>query len=265
MTATILYDTWQNQPALITAAVFSEGPDPDLPATNVLDYSTFSVGSGDSTDEFLAIDYTLSAPATLDSFGVAGHNLPVGTQIYAVDNTDPLARVTLGGTDPTTSTGPILLPINWNTEGPRTVSDWRILFVSPQAGSPFNIQIGSLFCGTATPLPEGITAPSTPPPLGRKATLLPSIASKGSNFLGSHVQRLGWQFDIRQKLVDPAWVQANWLPMVRHVEQLPFFYLWDDAYPEDAVYAWTNSIIPPSYTDPSYMQWGMKCSGLHIP
>ncbi len=76
---------------------------------------------------------------------------------------------------------------------------------------------------------------------------------------------MGWSFTIKQDQVSPDWIRQFWPALVRHIEARPFFYRWDDDYPEDTVYAWVDGkVSPPRYSSPLYMSFEIKCRGLHV-
>jgi hypothetical protein len=77
--------------------------------------------------------------------------------------------------------------------------------------------------------------------------------------------RSGWGFSISQDYVDPDWVRDEWPALVRHIEQLPFFYSWDnERFPEDSVFAWIERKPGiPHYTNPIFMAWSLQCRGIH--
>lgn len=259
MTATIGYDTAQNTPGLITVFESTEAGDAEYPISNMLDYTTNTIGRILSpADDFFTIQVETSAPILANYIGVAEHNLPIGTKARFTDRTSG-SSVTLGAVD-VVNQGPLLLAF----ENQTTTANFRIGFELP-GGAGLAVNIGSLFFGVRTDLPEPIPTPYRPPPLGRDTKLYPSIAAKGSNFLGSYVERVGWDFSIEQKLVDPQWIDSNWIQMARHFEALPFFFAWDIDQPEDTVYGWTTSINAPRYTNPVHMGWSVKCRGLHVP
>ena len=256
--AIIAYDTFQNTPGLITEfSTFHQG-DAGLPVENMIDYATHTQGqlieSGASFGP--VVNWILSASTPANYIGIAAHTIPDGTIISILDFSSG-SLVTLGQVI-TVGTGPQLLkfPATYQTDY------YRIRIEVPDNTV---INIGSMFLGRALDLPMGIQAPYSPPPLNRDTVLYPSTPNKGSNYLGGHVQRTQWRFDIQQNNLEPAWVNANWLPLARHIEQRPFFYLWDTNRPQDAVYGWVSSkVAPPAYTSALRMAFNLSCSGLHV-
>lgn len=256
MTAIIAYDTFQNTEGLVTSFTTPDPGDPGLPVTNMLDYATHTLGQVQQNGASSArVEFELSNAATMDYVGIAGHNLPDNTKINIADMTtgSPVFLESVF----TVGTGPQLLPLATSYN----LSDYRIAFEGT-SGQVTNI--GSLFAGRLLTLPMGLQAPYTPPPLGRDVVTYPSTPNKGANFLASHVQRVGWAFQLQQNNLTPEWVNLNWLPLARHMEQRPFFYLWDTTLPADAVYGWVDGKIPPpSYTSALRMAFSVNCRGLH--
>lgn len=260
MSAIIGYDTAQNTPGLITSFDLTAGTDPDYPVTNMLDYSTNTVGRILSpTNDFFNVDVETSQNVVTNYVGIAGHNIPIGSTVRVYDNPGGVPGAILFQAD-IMGVGPQLL-LDANNIG---VDEFRISIEIP-GGAGGTVDIGSLFFGARSTLQTGLTAPMGVPKFGRKTKMTPNVLAKGAEFLGAHVQRIGWEFKITQTHNTPDFLEFGWLPMARHLEQRPFFYLWDDAQPNEAVYAWANKISPPRYTDPLYMAWSLDCSGLHVP
>ena len=259
MTAYIGYDAIGADPARQTNITASSAfLYPDNPIENLLDYSTYTIakfGSIDSAAEAdIGVDF--NGQQTVQYIGIMQHNLPVGSTVEVKRSSLEPAIASF----PVTHTGPLLFILS------EAYRDTFMLlrFLAPGGANPGTVSIGVLMYGELLPLPEGLPAPYTPPPLERDTDTYSSISGTG-NFLQSHVQRTGWQFSIIQQNVDPDWVRANWPALVFHAERYPFFYSWDqESYPEDCMYGWVSrKVKPPVYQNPLYMSWSMSCRGLH--
>jgi len=140
-----------------------------------------------------------------------------------------------------------------------TATGVRITILSPTA-----LELAVVYAGRILELPESITATFTPPPLGRVSALDPVVSNTG-HYMGTLRRREGWRFQIAQKNVEPAWMAAEWLPMITTMEVWPFFFSWaHETAPADTVFGWLDGKqTPPSYSNPIFMGWQLKCRGLH--
>ena len=128
-----------------------------------------------------------------------------------------------------------------------------------------DVSISILSFGKVLNLPEGIAPSYTPPPLAINATIENNI-TMGGNFIGRSLTLEQYDFVIKQDNLSPDWVRANWLELLRYTQAKPFFYLWDDTYPEDMVYCWTKGdITPPIYDNQCYMSFSFECNGFIEP
>lgn len=252
MSAVLGYDTVQNDRGNLFATLSNNPGDPAYPVDNIWDYNTYTIHQF-AVAATVSFQWLLNTAKQIDYIGFAGHTIPPGTEIRLLEGG---AGGTVLETWTTSGDGPQLLIASQTHTSSFTG-------VEIDAGGA-QVVIGSFFIGRRSDLPMGLEAPYTPPHLGREVLNYPNQTQKGANFLGGHIQRQGWQFTVEQNHVDPDWIDANWLPLVQHVERWPFFYLWDDTRPQDAVYAWVDGRIRnPRYTTPVHMQWSLPCRGLH--
>ena len=232
-----------------------------FPVENMLDYSTYTVGrfgSDQSASDFIQyLTAVFNGNQTIEYIAIMQHDLPFGATVGVGPNVFPPAPVE---TFTVNTQGPLLFKLATPFTDTGAVFDFR----PPGGGNIGTVDIGVIMYGTLLPLPEGMEAPYTPPPMGRSTVTYPSTSGTG-NFLQSHVERVGWDFTINQRNVDPTWMNTHWPALVEHVERYPFFYSWDhEGRPEDCMYGWiARSVKPPRYQNPLYMAWSMTCRGLH--
>lgn len=253
MTAYIGYDTIPPNPERVASQSVND-PDTEYPLVNMLDYATHTQCRwlSQAGDNIYSYTCTYAGTEFVDYIGLGVHNLPDGATVNVKNAAGTLHEVlTIVGT------GPQLLKL----DTPLNDTGLTIEFVNTTG----IMAISVLMFGRVLALPEDIGAPATPPPFGRDTTTYPSVSEKG-NFLGSHVVRVGWAFQIRQENVDPDWVYANWPALVHHVETYPFFYSWRlESEPGDAVFCWVHKQPgQPRYSNPIYMAWALSCRGMHV-
>ena len=253
MTSYIAYDNINADPNRQFSAG-STSPTVDYPIANLQDYSTYTLAKfGLATDPNTYFTAVFKSTMVIDYIGIMGHNLPLGTTIEVATNAGAVHE-----TLTVEHAGPLLLLL----ATPYSSDGLKLTFAGPGLSE---VTISVLMYGEVTALPEGMTEGFTPPPMGRESTSYPATSGTGQ-YLAGHLERVGWGFKISQRNVVPAWMDANWLPMVFHVERSPFFFSWDhEAKPEDAMYAWVaKRVTPPSYQNPLYLTWSLNCRGLHI-
>ncbi len=122
--------------------------------------------------------------------------------------------------------------------------------------------IGAVAMGQSLTLQRPLMSPFVTPYHGRNKKIMNSI-TEGGNFVGKSVYRNGYQFEIDQRNVTPAWVSSNWEALADHVEIKPFFFLYDyeDA-PTEVAFCWTNGINNPTYNADAYMDFSLDCGAL---
>lgn len=123
--------------------------------------------------------------------------------------------------------------------------------------------IGALSIGARLELPREVPLGFVSPHYGRKNIILNSV-SDGGHFIGRSIRRQSREFDIKQRNVPASWFDTYWEDFVEHIEQKPFFYLWDEENrPLESVFAWTDGEVPtPSYGNPNLLDFSIDCRGL---
>jgi hypothetical protein len=133
---------------------------------------------------------------------------------------------------------------------------WKISFASTPAHTP-KIQMMAL--GDRLELEQGLRPGYTPPALGSRNQLATNISEQGI-FIGRSLELGPVDFSLSSTLFTPAWIRANWPAWLAHMEQKPFFVLPEpDAYPDEAVIAWTaGKIATPRYSHANFQSLDLK-------
>lgn len=107
--------------------------------------------------------------------------------------------------------------------------------------------MGVCMFGVRLDFQRGLTFGFAPPALAQQ--FMPrSNVSKQGEFVGRSVtakpvpSRLSFA-----PTFTPAWVRQYWPGLIRHMEKKPFFILPQDAYPDEAVFCWSDRLSAPSY------------------
>jgi hypothetical protein len=233
---------WDN---VVSASSVHAESDPDFPASNVANPSTFLkwkhdiVGSPASATEYFTIDTSSSSP--INYVAIAAHNyasdgIAIGLEIQNIDS--PLGsgeslfepRVPAGNE-------PIIFLFNTReTEGLR-------LIFTPTGSTPARMSV--VYAGEYMEMEEGIQADHSPLPL--------SLINRSVNGLSENGQWLG-RIILSSQLESSAsfanmskdWVRSDLVPFLEFASENPFFYAWSPlTYPDEVAYAWlSNDPVP---------------------
>jgi hypothetical protein len=126
----------------------------------------------------------------------------------------------------------------------QTSTKWRIVV---QCDDVF--ALGCVSFGAHLPLQFGMYLNWTPPVLARNTKRLTNTSDTGA-ILGNSVIALGVKTNLVLQYATDAWVRANWLPFVKHMEEKPFFFVPNIVeYPFEAVFCQVDGDIPvPTHT-----------------
>jgi hypothetical protein len=96
-----------------------------------------------------------------------------------------------------------------------------------------------------------------------RETVLHQSLSRGGQFLGQGIRRVGLVGQASFRYLTPAWVRSDFDPFVRAARQYPFFWSWKPGdYPDEVAYAWCGEDIRPSNQGVrEFMQVGWAMSG----
>lgn len=235
--ARIGYQTWTR--GLSPSAVTVSSETADGPGDAPLRPDTYEYWEASSLPATWTVD--LGVARDVDYVGIAGHTL--GTKgssalvEYSTDNSNwtTFATDTAPGTD-----APILF-----LDDAKFARYWRVTIDGQDSpGDPPRVAV--IYLGEVLKMQRMIYGGHTPMPLARD-TVLQNALSKGGQFLGQNIRRMGVTGDAAFKNLTAAWYRANFDPFVKVARQYPFFFAWRPAtYPAEVAYAWATADIAPS-------------------
>jgi hypothetical protein len=202
----------------------------------------------------------LATSQTVNSVGIIGHNLGTEGATIAIQysTASPQSWTSLFTITPSDDNS----IFRYDATG-ASAADWRILITNCTAAT----LIGVVAIGEAMTMPGTMPTPFSPVKYNRNNEILNSV-TEGGQFTGRSVISEGYEIDIDQNLVTPAWVDANYDALMDRIEVAPFFFVADyqaDASPivDNSAYCWIESVKPPQHIHGSlYMDFSFKCKAV---
>lgn len=189
---------------------------------------------GSSGDHWLRV--SLGSAAKADYLAIAAHDLHNnGGTIKAQYSTDGGASWTDAHTAVTPANSQPVMVLFSQVEA----ADWR-LFVSSTGA----VSIGVVHIGAVLKLRVGIPAPWTPPYLAQDNRFI-NERTEGGAFAGRSLLARGAQLRMDLEHVPKGWIRDTWEPVVRLIEQYPFFFAARDldasgGREQEVFYGWTD-------------------------
>jgi hypothetical protein len=174
-----------------------------------------------------------STPVTADCMAFYGTDLDAngGTiklqylESDLVTWTDASNNITVTGTEPY---------VEYFTS--QTSTQWRFVIDSTPVSS-----IGHLFFGEYMGLELGVWEGFTPPKFQRNNEYITNVSQSG-NFIGRSIVYEAGIVNLAVDYMTMDWARSDWLPFIKHAEQKPFFFTWNNAnYGTEHAFAWSNN------------------------
>lgn len=214
---------------------------------NMLGPQTFDFWEPDRFADSMGAACELTQPMTADCAAIIGHNLAtVGAQVAIQHKltdgnwTDPLtARL-----NPDTNDDILFLFPE------RTSTAYRVWITIPAGVTPpVSPVISIAMIGQRLLIPDGITEGYTPLNLARQVDLQPNI-TRGGQFLGNRVQRVGAGTSISLAQQERHWIENDAQDFIAHYNAgKPF--IWascPEFLPNDMAYCWrSGGVLSASY------------------
>lgn len=211
---------------------------------------------GSSGSHWLAV--SLGSSATADYVAVAAHDLnqhagSIKAQ-YSTDGgmswNDAHSAVTPGTSQPVMI---LFTAVD--------AADWRLFISSTGA-----VSIGAVHIGGVLKMPGTLAAPWSPPYLRRDVRYV-NDRTEGGAFVGRSIISKGAEFPLQFQGVELDWIRNTWEPLVRSIEQYPFFFTARDVAASglsesEVVYAWTTRQPRSSYVSNVHGDIQLQCRGL---
>jgi len=108
--------------------------------------------------------------------------------------------------------------------------------------------IAVIYAGLQLAMQNDLTVGGFTPVTLARDTVLHQSLSRGGQFLGQGIRRMGVSGSVDFKYLDPDWYRANFDPFVKAARQYPYFFAWwPDHYASEVGFVWTDRDIRPTY------------------
>ena len=200
------------------------------------------------------LDIDAGAAVSADYFAFYSSNLfgEAGAKVECFSGSSFPPSTSRGSISPTTR-GPKFLKFT-----SASARYWRLTISTTGSFAP-KIQIANI--GARLELQRGLRPGYMPPALAPRQRPTTNISETGL-FIGRSLEVKPINFQLPTTTLTAAWVRANWPALLAHIEQYPFFLLPEpDAYPDEAVLAWTRgNINPPRNTHAAHLSLALALS-----
>ena len=224
--------------------------------TKGIDGFTNRKWKGDAGAGVYNINVNLSSIAPANYFAIYSHNLhEVGGSVIAQVSFD-------GGTvwnDVTNAYAPSTSAPIMRRFGKYSAADWR-LQITTTGGAPI---IGNIMLGNSLELVNGLKL-GWEHPFYSSIYEETSLSNSQGEVLTSTIKIKPCEFRIESEFYSPAWIEANWMPFIRHIELGNPFYLAPraDTHPHEIIFCRkTGSIPTPSFTSSARVKIELPCKG----
>lgn len=246
--ARIGYHTYTRELSSATASSVAAGSLVDAP----LRPDTFEFWQPTSLPATWQID--LGGYRSIDYVGIAGHTIGTArATIVAETSINGSAWQVLGEVAPATDAAVMLL-------GSERVARYLRLRIFGNALP----RIAVIYAGIALAMPRAIYGGHTPITLSRE-TVLDHSLSRGGQFLGQSIRRMGLTGSASFRHLPAQWYREQFDPFVRAARRYPYFFAWRPAtFPAEVAYVWTDKDIAPSnmgIRDLMDVSWSMQGIG----
>lgn len=143
------------------------------------------------------------------------------------------------------------------SEGTAPANDAPLLFMDDARSARFvrvkvtgsaAPKIAVVYAGEILVMQKAVSGPYEPVTLARE-TKRTSTFSRGGQFLGQSIQRMGVVGTAAFKFLSASWVREFFKPFADSAELYPFFFAWNPSgFPTEVAYAWCEDDIRPRYT-----------------
>lgn len=240
---------WQN---VVSETNVQAESDPDFPASNVANPSTFIkwkhdiVGSPASALEYFLIDVEQDTP--VNYVAIAGHNfasagIAVGLEIASFNS--PLGDAeSIFEPQVPTNDEPLIFVFS-----AREAEGLRIIF---QPTGSTAAEMAVVYAGEYTVMEEGIQADHAPLPLAHVSNFVNGMSESGQ-FLGRITLSSQLESSASFANMSKAWVRSDLIPFLEFANDNPFFYAWSPlTYPDETAFAWLSSDPVPTFDIDGY-------------
>jgi hypothetical protein len=234
---------WDN---VVTETNVAAESDPDFPASNVANPSTFLKWKQDITEspisatEYFTIDTSQAHP--ISYVAIQGHNcasagIAVGLELQSYGSPIGSAESVFAPTIPAND-GPLIFMFS-----EREVEGVVITFTT--TATPAEMAV--VYVGAYTVTEEGIQESYAPLPLARISDFVTGMSESGQ-FLGRITLSSQLESSATIANFSREWARDELVPFLENAELYPFFFVWSPlTYPNETAFAWLSSDPVPSF------------------
>lgn len=237
--------------SLTGAVITASTPDANFPASNAVDWLTYSQWRANNTGDItLTADLTAVGPRTINYFGIAGHNLS-DTSTGVVTNIVMQAFIAAVWTNLHT---PIAILANNNVVFKTfTTSAANTMYRLKYTTTGPNKFIGIVVAGNYLTMPRGVKV-GWSPPLMHSYDTMANFSETNASLGRSLLTRFPKQSLSFSGLTE-TFVRTSYIPFLEHAKRRPFFFMWDNDLhdTEPALLHSTGIIQLPSYFSKFHM------------
>lgn len=195
----------------------------------------------------------LGTTRRLDYVGVVANLGDVGANLSVETSIDGITYTALGGETNPGNNAPLMF-----------LDDARdARWVRLSVGGTLAPRIAVVYAGLSLAMPRPPDVGFKPPNLAR-VTEHTQTLSRGGQFLGQEIRRMGVRTEISFDLLDADWYRTSFDLFVRAARRYPYFLAWHpESHPDEVAYCWTGEdFAPPHKTfDLMSVSWGLQGIG----
>lgn len=247
----ILHQTRTRGLPITSATASSSGV--NTPPDAVLRPDTYEFFAPTSLPADLTID--MGSLGDVDSIGIGGHNFATaGVTVEVKTSPDGSTYTTLGLATAPADDGALLF-----LDALRSHRYAKIFLT----GGLVLPQIASVYVGKALVMEKHLSPPYRPITMARD-TVMRSSLSRGGQFLGQSIMRMGVKGTATFKNLTSAFVRGSFNAFSKNARQFPYFFAWNPSLFQDEVsYCWSVDDIVPEYNgNIDFMDVGWEMRGL---
>lgn len=233
------------------------------PASNVWGADTATFWEGATGGDGIFINLANVGASSIDYVAIAKHNLGSAEISYRVyTSADGTTFTPLTPERTVTDDSPIVEYFN-----PSTAPLFQIRFTGAAAPIIAHVRMGAVLI-----LPRSIYVGHAPGTISKVVERVSQVSAMGQ-FLGQIVTRTSYKTSVKQENVKPEFIRQHIKPFIAHVDGTrpddgtargTFFFAWrPDFYPDEVMYAWTDSEIrPENQRSNGMMSFGFEVAGV---
>lgn len=123
-------------------------------------------------------------------------------------------------------------------------------------------KIAAVFAGAALVMEKGVQLGFAPVAMARVTKRVQSL-SRGGQFLGQGVRRMGINTDVAFQNLSETFAYGSFDAFCKSARTRPYFFMWNpQLFPQHVAYAWTEKDIVPAYSQIDRLSVGWNLQGI---